>query len=65
MIKTSWDSEPVNHRAVELNIYNAEHGLGIEIDAPFFNDPPKPNGPPGLPFQGLWEYEGNFDRELS
>ena len=65
LIKTSWNSEPVNHDAVGLNIYTAEDGLGVEIDAPFFNNPPKPNGPPGLPFQGLWEYEGNFHWKLS
>ncbi|XDV14719.1 hypothetical protein PO909_014921 [Leuciscus waleckii] len=46
-IRHTWDSLPV-HR---------EEGLLMQVNAPFFNDPPAPAGPPGEPFPGLWDYE--------
>jgi len=29
----------------------------IDIDAPFYDDPPPPNGTPGEPYDGLYNYE--------
>lgn len=56
-IGTSWDSQPLDHQPVELSLYGTEHGMVVEVDAPFFNDPPAPDGKPGHPLQGLWDYE--------
>lgn len=36
-------------------------GVEMNVTAPFFNDP-KPDGPSGQPFYGLWDYEGEFLR---
>lgn len=36
-------------------------GLLMEVNAPFFGDPPAPPWEVGQPWNGLWEYEGeNF-----
>ena len=48
-----------NHK---LNVYlgphvgNKDHEIIVEVDAPFFNDPPNPGGKPGEPFPQLWDY---------
>lgn len=31
--------------------------MRIQVNAPYFNDPPAPEGPTDDPFPGLWEYE--------
>lgn len=30
----------------------------MEVNSLYFDDPPAPPGEPGLPFDGLWDYEG-------
>ncbi|XP_076995709.1 UPF0462 protein C4orf33 homolog [Tamandua tetradactyla] len=56
-IRTTWDSMPVLHRPVTIAFRPGTHGLLMEVNAPFFDDPPAPPGPAGQPFNGLWEYE--------
>lgn len=53
----TWDSLPVNHDPVKIRFSPGEGGLRMQVEAPFFNDPTAPPGPPG-PFPGLWDFEG-------
>ena len=39
----------------------SENGMQIEINAPFFDDPPPPDGKAGSPYYQLWDYEVNKD----
>ncbi|XP_063615158.1 uncharacterized protein LOC134788213, partial [Penaeus indicus] len=55
-IKTEWNSIPVTHDPVEIKLQGFEAGVEMNVTAPFFNDP-KPDGPSGQPFYGLWDYE--------
>ncbi|XP_037796591.1 uncharacterized protein LOC119591909 isoform X2 [Penaeus monodon] len=55
-IKTEWNSKPVTHEPVEIKLQGFEAGVEMNVTAPFFNDP-KPDGPSGQPFYGLWDYE--------
>ena len=59
-IENLWNSPPITkHRPVEISLSSSEdkQHLIIEIDAPFFNDPPpKSSSAPG-PFPELWNYE--------
>ena len=57
-IKTTWDGEPVDHRGIQMDVSACEGGIKLSADAPFFNDPKGPDGPPGGPFAELWENEG-------
>ncbi|NXR01977.1 CD033 protein, partial [Sagittarius serpentarius] len=50
-IKHTWDGLPVSHEPVTIGL------LLMEVNAPFFNDPPAPLGEPGKPFSRLWDYE--------
>ncbi|XP_063075678.1 UPF0462 protein C4orf33 homolog isoform X2 [Engraulis encrasicolus] len=52
----TWDSLPVNHDPVKIRFSPGEGGLRMQVEAPFFNDPTAPPGPPG-PFPGLWDFE--------
>uniref|UniRef100_A0A8D0H7E4 Chromosome 4 open reading frame 33 n=1 Tax=Sphenodon punctatus TaxID=8508 RepID=A0A8D0H7E4_SPHPU len=56
-IEHTWDSLPVNHEPVTIQLKAGNAGLLMEVGAPFFNDPPAPPGQPGKPFNGLWDYE--------
>ncbi|XP_073699132.1 UPF0462 protein C4orf33 homolog isoform X1 [Garra rufa] len=56
-IKDTWDSLPLDHKPVKIRFSPGEDGLLMQVNAPFFNDPPAPAGPPGEPFPGLWDYE--------
>lgn len=56
-ITHTWDSLAVNHDPVTLKLTAGDGGLAMEVQAPFFNDPPAPAGAPGEPFPGLWDYE--------
>ena len=54
-----WNSAPIiDHRPVQLAVSSSPDNdhLLIEINAPFFNDPPPSSMPPG-PFPELWNYE--------
>ncbi|XP_047491907.1 uncharacterized protein LOC125041149 isoform X2 [Penaeus chinensis] len=55
-VKTEWNSVPVTHDPVEIKLQGFEAGVEMNVTAPFFNDP-KPDGPSGQPFYGLWDYE--------
>lgn len=59
-ITHTWDSLAVNHDPVTLKLTAGDGGLAMEVQAPFFNDPPAPAGAPGEPFPGLWDYEGTY-----
>ncbi|TRY91162.1 hypothetical protein DNTS_007188 [Danionella cerebrum] len=56
-IRHTWDSLPVEHKPVRIRFSPGDDGLLMQVNAPFFNDPPAPAGPPGEPFPGLWDYE--------
>ncbi|XP_059174841.1 UPF0462 protein C4orf33 homolog isoform X2 [Physella acuta] len=57
-IRTTWNGNCVKHEPVKISLAPAaDGGMVIKILAPFFNSPPKPDGPPGQPFPGLWNYE--------
>jgi len=57
-IKHTWDDLPVSHEPVTIALKSDNAGLLMEVNAPFFNDPPAPLGEPGKPFSSLWDYEG-------
>lgn len=57
-IEHEWNSNPVSHNPVTICLKPAPDGLQMDVTAPFFNDPAAPPGPPGKPFDGLWDYEG-------
>lgn len=59
-ITKTWNGSNIDHRPVRLVFAQATSGIEIRVDAPFFNDPGNPGGEPGQPFNGLWDYEGNF-----
>ncbi|NWS73450.1 CD033 protein, partial [Crotophaga sulcirostris] len=56
-IKHTWDGLPVSHEPVTIVLKADSTGLIMEVNAPFFNDPPAPPGEPGKPFSRLWDYE--------
>lgn len=57
-ITTTWNGQSVGHDPVKLSLQPAQDGgMLVQVDAPFFNSPPAPAGPPGQPFPGLWDYE--------
>ena len=58
LIKKTWDNETVQHRPVRIRIEaNSNHGLQIEIDAPFFGKPEKPVDKQIGEVFNLWDYE--------
>ncbi|CAL8269827.1 UPF0462 protein C4orf33 homolog isoform X1 [Gadus morhua] len=57
LIGHTWDSIPVTHDPVKITFSPGDGGLMMKVSGPFFNDPEAPNGPPGLPFPALWDYE--------
>ena len=56
-IHHQWNSVPISHIPIHLKLDALKGGLGVQIDAPFFDDPP-PSGVPGQPMWLLWDYEG-------
>lgn len=59
-ILTTWDNRTIDHldRPVVIRLErHDESAFKISVDAPFFNDPPNPNGTVGEPFFTLWDYE--------
>jgi hypothetical protein len=55
-VEQTWDGEPARDDEVaHISILDDDAGLLLEIDAPFFGDPP-PSGPPGSTPK-LWEHE--------
>ncbi|ETE69092.1 hypothetical protein L345_05116 [Ophiophagus hannah] len=59
-IEHTWNSLPVSHDPVIIKLSPEKAGILMELNAPFFNDPPAPPGEPGKPFNGLWDYEEAF-----
>lgn len=56
-IEHTWDGFPVKHEPVFVRLNPGDKGVMMEVNAPFFNDPPAPLGEPGKPFNELWNYE--------
>nr|KAF6400503.1 hypothetical protein HJG63_001874 [Rousettus aegyptiacus] len=56
-IEHTWDGFPVKHEPVFVRLSPGDEGVMMEVNAPFFNDPPAPLGEPGKPFNELWNYE--------
>ncbi|XP_013782432.2 UPF0462 protein C4orf33 homolog [Limulus polyphemus] len=58
-INRTWDDHLVDHAPVSIDLSrDSTKGLVImKVNAPFFNDPTSPEGPPGEPFFKLWDYE--------
>ncbi|KAG8134615.1 hypothetical protein E2320_007718 [Naja naja] len=56
-IEHTWNSLPVSHDPIIIRLSPEKGGILMELNAPFFNDPPAPPGEPGKPFNGLWDYE--------
>ncbi|GFU21391.1 UPF0462 protein C4orf33 homolog [Nephila pilipes] len=55
-ISQTWDSQPTDHDPIIIKLYPDNDFLMMEINAPFFNDPPAPSDKKG-PFPKLWDYE--------
>lgn len=57
-IETTWNNQTVYHEPVKITFESNLDlsNLTIKIDAPFFNDPPKPTKMIGE-FFNLWDYE--------
>ncbi|XP_013907579.1 PREDICTED: UPF0462 protein C4orf33 homolog isoform X2 [Thamnophis sirtalis] len=60
-IEHTWNSFPVSHDPIIISLSPEKAGILMELNAPFFNDPPAPPVEPGKPFNGLWDYEGFSD----
>ena len=59
-IEKTWDDQEIDHDAIEITLKedaNRKDTLIIQISAPFFNSPQKPNKNIGE-FFNLWDYEG-------
>jgi hypothetical protein len=57
-IKSTWNNQPIDHEPIRIKLERNElNDLNITINAPFFNDPPKPDKKVG-DFFNLWDYEG-------
>ncbi|KAI0221682.1 hypothetical protein LSAT2_027035 [Lamellibrachia satsuma] len=57
IIKTQWNSLPLDHPVITIKLCQTPGGVRVSITAPFFNSPPSPSGTPGEPFMKLWDYE--------
>ena len=56
-ISAQWNGVPIDHNPVKVRLIRHSNYLGIEVEAPFFDDP-KPDGLVGKSFPCLWDYEG-------
>ncbi|KAG8199130.1 hypothetical protein JTE90_015967 [Oedothorax gibbosus] len=56
-ISKTWDSQPSDHDPIIIKLYPEGDFVVMEMTAPFFNDPPAPEGESGKPFPKLWDYE--------
>ncbi|GIY76969.1 UPF0462 protein C4orf33 homolog [Caerostris extrusa] len=56
-ISKTWDNKPTDHDSIVIKLYPENDFLVMEMDAPFFNNPPAPDGEAGKPFPKLWDYE--------
>ena len=65
LVEKQWDGQSTGHGPVKITLNAVAQGVIVNIDAPFFNDPPNPGGPPGQPFQKLGDYEGSVNQFAS
>ncbi|XP_060602806.1 UPF0462 protein C4orf33 homolog isoform X1 [Ruditapes philippinarum] len=57
-IGKSWDGKDLSHQKAEIYLSKGvSNEVVLSVRAPFYNDPPAPNGPVGQPFPQLWDYE--------
>lgn len=56
-IDKTWNNELIVHEHVRLTLQRENNNLRVNITAPFFNSPEKPQNKPG-DFFDLWNYEG-------
>ncbi|XP_038056739.1 UPF0462 protein C4orf33-like isoform X2 [Patiria miniata] len=59
-ITHQWDGSSIDHAPIKVSLLRDPQDtscLLLETEAPFFNNPGRPQGEPGLPYDGLWEYE--------
>ncbi len=54
-IENTWNGQPAPREMVELSLRRSEGSLLLEVDSPFYADPP-PSVPPGSCW-GLWDHE--------
>lgn len=52
-----WNGDKITHKPVCMQLEELREGIGLNILAPFFDDP-APTGKSGEPMWQLWEYEG-------
>lgn len=58
-ILSEWDGKPLEKCAViDVDLEPRESELQLSVSAPFYNDPPAPQGKVGEPCKGLWDFEG-------
>ena len=57
-IRSTWDSDPLaDGHHTEITVKGFEGGVVLEVDAPFYNDPPSPDVGAGERCWQLWDYE--------
>lgn len=57
-IGTFWNGVPTNHPPINFMLEGNSEELTINVEAPFFDDPPPPGGKPGQAYTHLYKYEG-------
>ena len=62
-IHKTWDNKATGHSPVKIILDHQDDHIVMKIAAPFFNDPPAPEGEVGKPFNKLWDYEGILSSE--
>jgi len=56
-IEATWNGEPLPPADwITVHLLTSDEALEIRVEAPLYNDPAPPPGPPG-PTDGLWEHE--------
>jgi len=57
-IHNLWNGQPdPSGDKVKISLTEGDNEMIIGVEAPFYNDPPPPNGKPGEAYFGLWDYE--------
>ncbi|XP_022086732.1 UPF0462 protein C4orf33 homolog [Acanthaster planci] len=59
-ITHQWDGSAIDHAPITVTIAQDPSDTScfiLETDGPFFNDPGRPKGEAGQPYDGLWDYE--------
>lgn len=61
LVKNTWNGDIITtHDPVKFTLSTSDDmkSMVVNVEAPFFNDPAKPNSPVGKPCSQLWDYEG-------